>query len=103
MLLWSVQGVACGCTDLLSQIWCKVSLAKIFDGTIHPRLILKGDHLVAEDTLALMNPQTKQVTLWRGDRCTKGWQLSQGGILHESVTRCQDDTLEHLLMTKHGR
>ncbi len=84
------------CSHLLGQVWGEVCLAQLLDGTVNPGLVLQRDHLVAEDALALMHPQPQQVSFRAGDRPTKGWQLTQGRILHESVARGQDDSLEHL-------
>jgi len=51
---------------LLGQVWCKVGLAQLLDGAINPSLVLKSDHLVTEDALALVYPQPKHVPLRAG-------------------------------------
>ena len=54
-------------SHLLGQVWGEISLAQLLDGTVNPGLVLQGDHLVAEDALALVHPQPQQVPFWAGD------------------------------------
>ncbi|KAA6420712.1 MAG: hypothetical protein FRX49_09289 [Trebouxia sp. A1-2] len=47
-------------TSLVVKCWLAQEVHKLLDGTINPGLVLQGDHLVAEDTLALVHPQPQQ-------------------------------------------
>ena len=71
-------------------------LADFTDGTRNPSLVLQRDHLVSEDSLALMLPECKQVAFWGRD-CAAIWghRLQLGGLA-ESVPCSQKDSLEDL-------
>lgn len=52
-------------TYLFDQVRREVSLAQVLDGTVNPGLVLQCDHLVTENTLTFMNPESQQVTVRR--------------------------------------